>query len=104
MPHLITQVETVPAIEQDQHARDIIQADLAKKDLLPSQHLVDAGYMSAKRILHSREAHGIDLIGPVHVDPSWQAHTSGAFAISRFQIDWEQQTVTCPHRQQHHAW
>jgi hypothetical protein len=78
LPHLITQVETVPAIEQDHHALVPIQADLAAKGLLPEQQLVDAGYISAKRILHSRENHGIDLMGPVQVDPSWQARTPGA--------------------------
>ena len=44
LPHLITQVETVPAIEQDHHALVPIQADLAAKGLLPVQQLVDAGY------------------------------------------------------------
>jgi transposase len=66
LPHLITQVETVSAIEQDHHALVPIQADLAAKGFLPAQQLVDAGYISAKRILHSRETHGIDLMGPVH--------------------------------------
>jgi len=95
-PHLITQVETVPAIEQDHHALVPIQADLAAKGLLPEQQLVDAGYISAKRILHSRENHGIDLMGPVHVDPSWQARTPGALDVEQFQIDWQHQRVTCP--------
>ncbi len=54
-PHFTTQVETIPAIEQDHHALTTIQADLAAKDLLPAQQLVDAGYVSAKRILHSRD-------------------------------------------------
>ncbi len=103
-PHLITQVETVPAIEQDHHALEAIQADLAEKSLLPSQHLVDAGYVSAKRILHSRDIHAIDLIGPVHNDPSWQARTPGALDVSQFHIDWEHQRVTCPQGQQSSTW
>jgi transposase len=78
LPHLITQVETVPAIEQDHHALVPIQVDVAAKGLLPHQQLVDTGYISAKRILHRRETHGIDLMGPVHVDPSWKARTPGA--------------------------
>ena len=63
--------------------------------LAPSQHLVDAGYVSAKLILNSQE-HNIELIGPVHVDPSWQAHTPGAFDASRFQVNWEAQSATWP--------
>ena len=81
-PQRVTQVETVPAIEQDHHALVPIQADLAAKGLLPEQQLVDAGYISAKRILHSRETHGIDVMGPVHIDPSWQARTPGALDAS----------------------
>ncbi|HEY1350483.1 MAG TPA: transposase, partial [Ktedonobacteraceae bacterium] len=103
-PHLITQVETVPAIEQDHHALVPIQADLAAKGLLPAQQLVDAGYISAKRILHSRETHDIDLMGPVHIDPSWQARTPGALDVEHFQIDWQHQRVTGPQGQQSSAW
>jgi hypothetical protein len=55
--------------------------------LLPVEQLVDAGYISAKRILHSRHTHGIDLMGPVHIDPSWQARTPGALDLSRFTGD-----------------
>lgn len=104
LPHLITQVETTPATQQDHHALKAIHAELADKDLLPQQHLVDAGYISAKRILESRDTHAIDLIGPVHVDPSWQAHTPGAFEVSRFHIDWDHQVVTCPQGEQSIAW
>jgi transposase len=104
LPHLITQVETTPATQQDHHALKAIQAELADKHLLPQQHLVDAGYISAKRILDSRDVHHIDLIGPVHVDPSWQAHTPGAFDVSQFHIDWDHQVVTCPQGEQSSAW
>ena len=102
--HLITQVETAPATQQDHHALQAIQMELADKHLLPQQHLVDAGYISAKRILQSRDRHAIELIGPVHVDPSWQAHTPGAFDVSHFLIDWEHRVVTCPQREQSIAW
>lgn len=102
-PHLITDVHTTPAIEQDHQALDTIQDHLVVSGLLPTEHLVDAGYISAKRILHSRDAHAIDLIGPVHIDPSWQARTPGAFDISKFTIDWQEQRVTCP-QGQHSVW
>ncbi|MGZ6308415.1 MAG: IS1182 family transposase [Ktedonobacterales bacterium] len=102
-PHLITDVHTTPAIEQDHHALDTIQEHLATSALLPTEHLVDAGYISAKRILHSRDAHAIDLIGPVHIDPSWQARTPGALDLAQFTIDWKAQRVTCP-QGQHSVW
>ncbi len=114
LPHRMTQVETTPATQQDHHAlkaihaeladKELADAELADKDLLPQQHLVDADYSSAKRILASRDTHAIDLIGPVHVDPRWQAHTPGAFEVSRFHIDWDHQVVTCPQGEQSIAW
>ncbi|NMC84111.1 MAG: transposase [Anaerolineaceae bacterium] len=103
-PHLITQVETRPAIEQDNEATAEIQEELVKNQLAPSQHLVDAGYVSAKLILDSQEKHAIDLIGPVHVDPSWQSRTPGAFDASQFQVDWQAQLATCPQGQQSNGW
>jgi transposase len=104
LPHVITQVETVPATQQDHHALVPIQADLAAKALLPDQHLVDAGYMSAKRILHSHENHAVDLVGPLHTDPSWQARTEGGFDLSCFTINWEQQVATCPEGHPSQQW
>lgn len=103
-PHLITQVETRPAIQQDNEATAEIQEELVKNQLAPSQHLVDAGYVSAKLILDSQEKHAIDLIGPVHVDPSWQSRTPGAFDASQFQVDWQAQSATCPQGQQNNGW
>ncbi len=104
LPHRITQVETAPATQQDHHALKTIQAELAGRHLLPQQHRVDAGYSSAKRISESRDAPAIELIGPVHVEPSWQAHTPGAFAVAQFHIAWDHQVVTCPQGEQSIAW
>ncbi len=103
-PHFITQVETVPAIEQDHHTLTTIQANLAAKDLLPAQQLVDAGYVSAKRIFHSRDRHQIELVGPVHIDPSWQAKTEMAYDVSAFVIHWKAKQVICPTGQQSSSW
>ena len=102
--HLITQVETRPATEQDNEATAEIQEELVKNQLAPSQHLVDAGYMSAKLILDSQEKHDIDLIGPVHVDPSWQSRTPGALDARQFQVDWQAQSATCPQGQKSNGW
>lgn len=103
-PHLITDVHTTPAIEQDHYALDTIQAHLATAGLLPAEHLVDAGYISAKRMIHSRDTHAIDLIGPVHIDPSWQARTPGALDLAQFTMDWQAQHVTCPEGRQSIWW
>jgi hypothetical protein len=42
-PQLITHVETAQAPISDEGAISTMHADLAEKDLLPDQHLVDAG-------------------------------------------------------------
>ena len=47
-PQLITHVETTPAPLSDEGALSAIHADLAEKDLLPEQHLVDAGYVTMR--------------------------------------------------------
>ena len=102
--HLITQVVTVPAIQQDHHALAGIQAQLAAKDLTPQQQLVDAGYMSAKRIIDSQELHDTDLVGPVHSDPSWQARTPEAYDASVFDIHWEDRFAICPQGKRSRLW
>jgi transposase len=102
--HFITQVKTVEAIQQDHHALADIQHQLAEKDLLPEQHLVDAGYMSAKRIIESRDTYQIDLVGPVHSDPSWQARDPDAYDASAFTIDWQNQQATCPQGKTSRDW
>jgi hypothetical protein len=42
-PHLIRDVHTTPAIEQNHHALDTMLDQLARSDLLPAEQLVDAG-------------------------------------------------------------
>ena len=45
LPRLITQVATVPATTNGVEMTAVIQADLAARDLLPGEHLLDAGYV-----------------------------------------------------------
>ena len=95
-PNLITHVETTSATEQDNQALGKIHAALQNKHLLPGQHVVDAGYVSGENLVSSRKDYQVDLLGPIRSDNSWQAREIGAFDITRFQIDWENQTITCP--------
>ena len=95
-PHLITHVATVLASTNDVALTDEIQAGLAGRDLLPETHLLDTGYVSAQHLLTSELAYGVDLVGPVLLDTSWQAAADEGFDLTRFAIDWERQTVTCP--------
>jgi transposase len=103
-PNLITHVETTPATEQDTLAVERIHAALHEKQLTPSQHVVDAGYPSAELLVTSREKYGIDLLGPVRPDVSWQSHDPQAFDIPQFQIEWERRVVTCPMGKTSQGW
>ncbi|MEJ2738184.1 MAG: IS1182 family transposase [Anaerolineae bacterium] len=90
-PMLITNVETT-----HQH--------LQEKDLLPSEHLVDAGYVDACALAEGESKYGLDLIGPVKPDLQWQAKAGEGYDLSCFVIDWEQQQVTCPQGKTNVGW
>jgi len=101
-PQLITHVETTRAGINDERALSAIHAGLAGKELLPDQHLVDAGYVDAANLLHSDHQYGVDLLGPVRHNYWWQADTD--YDVTHFSIDWQAQTVTCPHGQISSSW
>src|SRR5260370_17923677 len=96
LPHLITHVETTSAPVQDLNILDDIHLALDKRDLLPSQHLVDTGYVSAARLSNSQQDYAVDVVGPPRADVHWQAPTERPYHTSRFRIDWNQFQVTCP--------
>jgi transposase len=104
MPHLVTHVETTLATTADNAVLDTIHQALAARDLLPSQHIVDSGYMSADQLVRSQTEYDVDLIGPLRPDVSWQAQTEHALDASHFQIDWETHQVTCPAGHRSQAW
>ncbi len=94
-PHLITNVETTPAPIADSAMMGEIQAHLAARDLLPSEHIVDSAYVTAEQLVRSQRQQ-IDLVGPTPPEPGWQAKAGEGFAASCFVINWEAQYATCP--------
>ncbi len=103
-PRLITHVETTPATTPDIGMLPTIHAALADKELLPQEHLVDKGYIEAADVLTSRDTYGVELVGPIHGEPSWQARAGEGFDIAAFTIDWEAQQATCPQGQTSKKW
>jgi transposase len=81
-----------------------IQAALDERELVPAEHLVDAGYVCADHFVTSQTTYGTALIAPAPPDTSWQARESPGFAIPQFAIDWDAQTVTCPQGHASVAW
>lgn len=96
MPHLITNVETTDATVADQEITPVAHRRLARRGLLPAEHVVDGGYTSAELMLDARAEHGVRLIGPLGADNAWQTSDPEAFDLTRFTIDWDTEQVICP--------
>jgi transposase len=103
-PNLIAHVETTPGTVQDEQMTGPIHQALADKDLLPEEHLLDRGYVDTNVLIDSQEQHGVEVIGPIKVDTTWQAQAGKGFDLSCFTIDWEQRKVTCPRGQVSQVW
>jgi transposase len=67
-PRLITHVLTNIGPIPDRDELPEIQAALKQQELLPQQHLVDAGYVDAEALLASQTAYHVDLVGPTAQD------------------------------------
>ena len=76
-PRLITNVETTLATTPDDNMAEVVHRSLKCRNLLPSEHLVDKGYTDARVLVASRQEHGVEIIGPVAQDPSWQSRILG---------------------------
>lgn len=103
-PHLIVQVETASAPENDADRAAPIQTALVARGLTPATHLLDGGYVDAGLLVQSRADPQIEVLGPVRPDPSWQANTPGGYALSAFTLDWTRKTATCPQGQSSRDW
>jgi len=103
-PHFITHVQTTLSTVTDEAVVEPIHQVLSKKSLKPEEHLMDLGYVTAGHLVASQENYGVELIGPVRNDPTWQAKHHPKFANSNFKIDWEKQVAICPRGHQSKGW
>ena len=94
----ITDVTTSPAPSGDGQALAEIREHRTERDLLPTEQVVDSGYVSGKHLAES-EAAGIDLIGPPLADTA----TNG-FKLDDFTIDRDARRAVCPARQVATKW
>jgi transposase len=95
-PHLLTHVHTTAATVHEAQCTTPIQQALLDKELPPREHFVDAAYVSAELLVHSRDEQGITLRGPTRPSQGWQTQVAGAYTIEQFTVDWERQQVCCP--------
>jgi transposase len=94
-PKLITQVITTAATTPDSVMGPTIQQDLAARDLLPSTHLLDSGYVDSQ-LLVSAQQQQIDVIGPPFGSYSRQRLAGDGYDLATFVIDWEAEQARCP--------
>jgi len=103
-PHLITHVATTEATQQDVAVVSELHEELAKKDLLRDQHLLDRGYSASRTALEADEKYGIEMIMPMRSGNGWQQQKEEAYDLSRFQIDWANQRAICPQGKESAVW
>lgn len=95
-PHLITNVETTTAAVQDMNMAETIHTSLVAKDLVPSEHLMDAGFVDADLVVEAKRDLGIEVIGPFKKDVRWQKAAGHGYELANFTIDWTAHHATCP--------
>jgi hypothetical protein len=96
--------QAAEAVRSDTDQTQPIHEALASKALLPKEHVVDAGYVDGTLLVESLQDFGLELIGPVRPDVSWQAKAPDGYDLSQFQIDWDKQQVTCPEGKHSQSW
>ena len=104
LPPVTTHVASTPAHLSDVAHTEKVHETLARRGLLPAEHLADAGFVDADLLVRSKLERGIELIGPVRPNVGWQARTDGGYDISRFTIDWEAKKAICPEGKQSRDW
>jgi transposase len=96
LPHLITHVDTTIGPASDGAVTPKSHAALQQRDLLPSPHIVDTGFLDADLFVRSRDDDGVDLLGPTRLDDHWQAREGAGFDAQHCQIDGDRQHAICP--------
>lgn len=102
--HLITHVETTAAGITDSAFSTPIHDALAKKALLPSEHFLDSGHVDADLLVKSQFDLGIEVIGPMRPDSSWQVKADQGYDLTHFTIDWQAHQVVCPQGKLNTCW
>jgi transposase len=103
LPRLVTSVVTTSASVTDFETTDVVHQRLAERGLLPGEHLMDAGYVTAHALTRSA-ARGVSVVGPVLPDTAWQTTSARGYAATDFRVDWDAGVVTCPRGERSTGW
>ncbi|MFE4335194.1 IS1182 family transposase [Streptomyces sp. NPDC056831] len=103
-PNVITDVVTTAATTHDSQVLPGIHARLARRGLLPAEHLVDGGYTSLPHLAQATREHQVTVSGPLRSNPTLQHRRGEGFGRDDFLIDYDRQQVTCPQGQVSAGW
>jgi transposase len=103
-PNVITDVATMPATSADTAAVAGIHERLARRGLLPAEHLADGGYTSLVHMERAGRVHQVTLTGPLPGNPTAQHRDQRGYARDDFRIDYDRKEVTCPQGQVSRGW
>lgn len=92
---MITNMLTFDATVQDITATNTVPDAFTARDLLPKEHLLDAGYIDGTRIVTAAREHGVTLTGPLHSGKT-TSQAAGPYSQSAFTVDWDNRIATCP--------
>ncbi len=102
--NVITDVATTSAATNDGQALPGIHTRLARRALLPAEHLVDGGYTSLVHLERAAREHQVTVSGPLPGNPPRQHRRSEGFDRDDFHIDFDRRQVTCPNGQVSAGW
>ncbi|WP_367139017.1 MULTISPECIES: IS1182 family transposase [Streptomyces] len=103
-PNVITDVATTAATTHDSQVLPGIHTRLARRELLPAEHLVDGGYTSLIHLERAAREHQVTVGGPLTVNPTRQHRQGAGFGRDDFHIDYDRRQVTCPNGQVSVGW
>jgi transposase len=111
--NVITDVATTSAATDDSQALPGIHSRLARRGLLPAEHLVDGGYTSLVDLERAAREHQVTVTGPLPGNPTRgplpgnptrQHRRNEGFDRDDFHIGFERRQVTCPQGQVSAGW
>jgi transposase len=91
-PQVITNVDTTRAAVADVAMTTPVHDQMQASAVLPGEHAVDSGFMSAGELAAAR-LRGITLLGPL---PPGRPGPAGGYATASFTIDFDREQATCP--------
>ena len=101
--HMITSVATSVASVGDAAQLASIVEQEQQRGAKPAEMLVDAGYLSGGAIVRGRAA-GVELVGPMETNQSWQTRAGQGYGAEAFEIDWEGKQARCPQGRMSQGW